>query len=176
MTGVLNGLSFVRGLRELVQAIFRCGHLIGDAIVQGSATSHMVPVEKGEGASVRTNTHTHTDTHSCLDYYVPWCLIIVLWYEILVVLWSLHTEMTKLFYKITKRSTYFTKQVLLACFRYAHLQSQGSSLDRTELWLWTSSIHVDLILKIKCFSLFTLFFLNVFKKQFKLHTFVFSGS
>ena len=64
MTGVLNGLSFVRGLRELVQAIFRCGHLIGDAIVQGSATSHMVPVEKGEGASVRTNTHTHSHTHT----------------------------------------------------------------------------------------------------------------
>uniref|UniRef100_H3D9K5 Huntingtin-interacting protein 1-related protein n=1 Tax=Tetraodon nigroviridis TaxID=99883 RepID=H3D9K5_TETNG len=39
------------GLPELVRAIVRCGHLIGDTIVQGSATSHMVPVEKGEALS-----------------------------------------------------------------------------------------------------------------------------
>ncbi|XP_011616362.2 huntingtin-interacting protein 1 isoform X1 [Takifugu rubripes] len=39
------------GLPELVRAIFQCGHLISDTIVQGSATSHMVPVEKGEALS-----------------------------------------------------------------------------------------------------------------------------
>ncbi|TNN01488.1 hypothetical protein fugu_010870 [Takifugu bimaculatus] len=38
-------------LPELVRAIFQCGHLISDTIVQGSATSHMVPVEKGEALS-----------------------------------------------------------------------------------------------------------------------------
>lgn len=59
MPRVLNGLSSVHaGLPELVRAIVRCGHLIGDTIVQGSATSHMVPVEKGEGESVWTKTHT----------------------------------------------------------------------------------------------------------------------
>lgn len=72
MASVLNGLSFVHpGLPELVQAIFRCGHLIGDTIVQGSATSHMVPVEKGEGESVRTNSHTHTVTsYVCIIMYL----------------------------------------------------------------------------------------------------------
>lgn len=60
MTSVLKGLSFGHpGLSELVRAIFRCGHLIGDTIVQGSATSHMVPAEKGEGESARTHPHTH---------------------------------------------------------------------------------------------------------------------
>lgn len=27
----------------------QCGHLVGDTIVQGSATSHMVPVEQADG-------------------------------------------------------------------------------------------------------------------------------
>lgn len=34
---------------ELVRAVTRSGHLVGDTIVQGSATSHMVPVEKSDG-------------------------------------------------------------------------------------------------------------------------------
>ncbi|XP_024132762.1 huntingtin-interacting protein 1 isoform X1 [Oryzias melastigma] len=33
---------------ELVRAVTRSGHLVGDTIVQGSATSHMVPVEKSD--------------------------------------------------------------------------------------------------------------------------------
>lgn len=63
MSGVSKGLSLAHpGLPELVRAIFRCGHLIGDTIVQGSATSHMVPAEKSEGESVRTNPHTPPHT------------------------------------------------------------------------------------------------------------------
>uniref|UniRef100_A0A674MHG4 Huntingtin-interacting protein 1-related protein n=1 Tax=Takifugu rubripes TaxID=31033 RepID=A0A674MHG4_TAKRU len=50
--------AFCSGLPELVRAIFQCGHLISDTIVQGSATSHMVPVEKGEGESARKDSHT----------------------------------------------------------------------------------------------------------------------
>lgn len=70
MTSVLNGLSSVHpGPPELVRALFRCGHLIRDTIVQGSATSHMVPVEKGEGESVRRNSHTLC---VCVSFfYVP---------------------------------------------------------------------------------------------------------
>uniref|UniRef100_A0A8C5BR49 I/LWEQ domain-containing protein n=1 Tax=Gadus morhua TaxID=8049 RepID=A0A8C5BR49_GADMO len=37
------------GGSELVRAVTQCGHLVGDTIVQGSATSHMVPVEQAEG-------------------------------------------------------------------------------------------------------------------------------
>uniref|UniRef100_A0A674MFR4 Huntingtin-interacting protein 1-related protein n=1 Tax=Takifugu rubripes TaxID=31033 RepID=A0A674MFR4_TAKRU len=46
--------AFCSGLPELVRAIFQCGHLISDTIVQGSATSHMVPVEKALSDSVRS--------------------------------------------------------------------------------------------------------------------------
>lgn len=59
MTSALNGLSLVHpGFPELVRAVFQCGHLISDTIVQSSATSHMVPVEKGEGESMRTDSKT----------------------------------------------------------------------------------------------------------------------
>uniref|UniRef100_A0A673AXT7 Huntingtin-interacting protein 1-related protein n=1 Tax=Sphaeramia orbicularis TaxID=375764 RepID=A0A673AXT7_9TELE len=34
---------------ELVRVVTQCGHLVGDTIVQGSATSHMVPVEQADG-------------------------------------------------------------------------------------------------------------------------------
>lgn len=53
--GALN-LAFVAGLPELVRAVFQCGHVISDTIVQGSATAHMVPVEKGEGETVRKDS------------------------------------------------------------------------------------------------------------------------
>lgn len=33
----------------LVRVVIQCGHLVGDTIVQGSATSHMVPVEQADG-------------------------------------------------------------------------------------------------------------------------------
>ncbi|CAL8346218.1 unnamed protein product [Arctogadus glacialis] len=39
------------GGSELVRAVTQCGHLVGDTIVQGSATSHMVPVEQAEALS-----------------------------------------------------------------------------------------------------------------------------
>uniref|UniRef100_A0A665T4Z9 Huntingtin-interacting protein 1-related protein n=1 Tax=Echeneis naucrates TaxID=173247 RepID=A0A665T4Z9_ECHNA len=34
------------GVPELIRAVTQCCHLVGDTIIQGSATSHMVPVEK----------------------------------------------------------------------------------------------------------------------------------
>ncbi|MEQ2166071.1 hypothetical protein GOODEAATRI_023920 [Goodea atripinnis] len=37
---------------ELVRVVTQCGHLVGDTIVQGSATSHMVPVEQADGKCV----------------------------------------------------------------------------------------------------------------------------
>uniref|UniRef100_A0A8C2XG07 Huntingtin-interacting protein 1-related protein n=1 Tax=Cyclopterus lumpus TaxID=8103 RepID=A0A8C2XG07_CYCLU len=37
---------------ELVRVVTQCGHLVGDTIVQGSATSHMVPVEQADGVCV----------------------------------------------------------------------------------------------------------------------------
>uniref|UniRef100_A0A7N9B0F1 Huntingtin interacting protein 1 n=1 Tax=Mastacembelus armatus TaxID=205130 RepID=A0A7N9B0F1_9TELE len=36
---------------ELVRAVTQCGHLVADTIVQGSATSHMVPVEQADALS-----------------------------------------------------------------------------------------------------------------------------
>uniref|UniRef100_A0A667YTD5 Huntingtin interacting protein 1 n=1 Tax=Myripristis murdjan TaxID=586833 RepID=A0A667YTD5_9TELE len=36
------------GVSELVRAVTQCGHLVGDTIIQGSATSHMVPVEQAD--------------------------------------------------------------------------------------------------------------------------------
>ncbi|XP_032368078.1 huntingtin-interacting protein 1 isoform X1 [Etheostoma spectabile] len=40
------------GVSELVRVVTQCGHLVGDTIVQGSATSHMVPVEQADALSV----------------------------------------------------------------------------------------------------------------------------
>uniref|UniRef100_A0A7N6AIC3 Huntingtin-interacting protein 1-related protein n=1 Tax=Anabas testudineus TaxID=64144 RepID=A0A7N6AIC3_ANATE len=37
---------------ERTQLVTQCGHLVGDSIVQGSATSHMVPVEQADGECV----------------------------------------------------------------------------------------------------------------------------
>uniref|UniRef100_A0A8C5GR62 Huntingtin-interacting protein 1-related protein n=1 Tax=Gouania willdenowi TaxID=441366 RepID=A0A8C5GR62_GOUWI len=37
------------GVSELVRVVTQCGHLVGDTIIQGSATSHMVPVEQADG-------------------------------------------------------------------------------------------------------------------------------
>ncbi|XP_034024064.1 huntingtin-interacting protein 1 isoform X2 [Thalassophryne amazonica] len=36
------------GVPELVRVVTQCGHLVGDTIIQGSATSHMVPVEQAD--------------------------------------------------------------------------------------------------------------------------------
>ncbi|XP_038123831.1 huntingtin-interacting protein 1 [Cyprinodon tularosa] len=41
---------------ELVHVVTQCGHLVGDTIVQGSATSHMVPVEQAEALSESVKT------------------------------------------------------------------------------------------------------------------------
>lgn len=37
------------GVSELVRVVIQSGHLVGDTIVQGSATSHMVPVDQADG-------------------------------------------------------------------------------------------------------------------------------
>ncbi|KAM4565876.1 huntingtin-interacting protein 1 isoform 1-T1 [Odontesthes bonariensis] len=39
------------GVSELVRVVIQCGHLVGDTIVQGSATSHMVPAEQADALS-----------------------------------------------------------------------------------------------------------------------------
>lgn len=39
------------GVSGLVRVVTQCGHLVGDTIVQGSATSHMVPVEQADALS-----------------------------------------------------------------------------------------------------------------------------
>ncbi|XP_071353225.1 huntingtin-interacting protein 1 isoform X1 [Trachinotus anak] len=39
------------GVSELLRVVTQCGHLVGDTIVQGSATSHMVPVEQADALS-----------------------------------------------------------------------------------------------------------------------------
>uniref|UniRef100_A0A3P8YRF5 Huntingtin-interacting protein 1-related protein n=1 Tax=Esox lucius TaxID=8010 RepID=A0A3P8YRF5_ESOLU len=44
-------LSDNSGLSELVRAVTQFAHLVGDTIVQGSATSHMVPVEQADALS-----------------------------------------------------------------------------------------------------------------------------
>ncbi|XP_061924241.1 huntingtin-interacting protein 1 isoform X2 [Entelurus aequoreus] len=36
------------GVFQLLKVVTQCGHLVGDTIVQGSATSHMVPVEQAD--------------------------------------------------------------------------------------------------------------------------------
>uniref|UniRef100_A0A1A7YNZ1 Huntingtin-interacting protein 1 n=1 Tax=Iconisemion striatum TaxID=60296 RepID=A0A1A7YNZ1_9TELE len=41
-------LSDNTAVSELVRAVTQCGHLVGDVIIQGSATSHMVPVEQAD--------------------------------------------------------------------------------------------------------------------------------
>uniref|UniRef100_A0A3B5A963 Huntingtin-interacting protein 1-related protein n=1 Tax=Stegastes partitus TaxID=144197 RepID=A0A3B5A963_9TELE len=42
---------FCAGVSDLVRMVTQCGHLVGDTIVQGSATSHMVPVEQADALS-----------------------------------------------------------------------------------------------------------------------------
>ncbi|KAM8904662.1 huntingtin-interacting protein 1 isoform 2-T4 [Spinachia spinachia] len=44
------------GVSALVRAVTRCGHLVGDTIVQGGATSHMVPVEQADALSDSVKT------------------------------------------------------------------------------------------------------------------------
>ncbi|XP_051933854.1 huntingtin-interacting protein 1 isoform X1 [Hippocampus zosterae] len=36
------------GVAQLLKVVTQCGHLVGDTIVQGSATAHMVPVEQAD--------------------------------------------------------------------------------------------------------------------------------
>ncbi|XP_035478196.1 huntingtin-interacting protein 1 isoform X1 [Scophthalmus maximus] len=45
-----------RGVSELLRVVTQCGHLVGDTIVQGSATSHMVPVEQADALSESVKT------------------------------------------------------------------------------------------------------------------------
>ncbi|TKS81178.1 Huntingtin-interacting protein 1 [Collichthys lucidus] len=44
------------GVSELMRVVTQCGHLVGDTIVQGSATSHMVPVEQADALSESVKT------------------------------------------------------------------------------------------------------------------------
>ncbi|KAL0972962.1 hypothetical protein UPYG_G00197060 [Umbra pygmaea] len=44
-------LADTTGLSELVRAVTQFAHLVGDTVVQGSATSHMVPVEQADALS-----------------------------------------------------------------------------------------------------------------------------
>uniref|UniRef100_A0A7N5ZUJ2 Huntingtin-interacting protein 1-related protein n=1 Tax=Anabas testudineus TaxID=64144 RepID=A0A7N5ZUJ2_ANATE len=44
--------SLCPSVSDLVRVVTQCGHLVGDSIVQGSATSHMVPVEQADGECV----------------------------------------------------------------------------------------------------------------------------
>ncbi|KAM6946267.1 huntingtin-interacting protein 1 [Aplochiton taeniatus] len=39
------------GVCDLVRAVTQCAHLVGDTIIQGSATSHMVPVDQADALS-----------------------------------------------------------------------------------------------------------------------------
>ncbi|KAM3875356.1 huntingtin-interacting protein 1 [Diretmus argenteus] len=39
------------GVAEMIRAVAQCGHLVGDTIIQGSATSHMVHVEQADALS-----------------------------------------------------------------------------------------------------------------------------
>ncbi len=57
----------------LVRAVTQFAHLVGDVIVQGSATSHMVPVEQADGEhemSISRNVFKRADM---LSYQHSWC-------------------------------------------------------------------------------------------------------
>uniref|UniRef100_A0A7N6BXB6 Huntingtin-interacting protein 1-related protein n=1 Tax=Anabas testudineus TaxID=64144 RepID=A0A7N6BXB6_ANATE len=45
------GAFVANTVSDLVRVVTQCGHLVGDSIVQGSATSHMVPVEQADALS-----------------------------------------------------------------------------------------------------------------------------
>uniref|UniRef100_A0A8D3CUR1 Huntingtin-interacting protein 1-related protein n=1 Tax=Scophthalmus maximus TaxID=52904 RepID=A0A8D3CUR1_SCOMX len=51
-------LCLFAGVSELLRVVTQCGHLVGDTIVQGSATSHMVPVEQADGKSLSESVKT----------------------------------------------------------------------------------------------------------------------
>lgn len=80
-------LLFCAGVSELVRAVTQSGHLVGDTIVQGSATSHMVPVEQADGKIVfceryREMISVYGDFHfltylNCSDPYTHWSLYYV---------------------------------------------------------------------------------------------------
>lgn len=42
-------LLYVTDVTELVRAVAQMAHLVGDTIVQGSATAHMVSVDQADG-------------------------------------------------------------------------------------------------------------------------------
>uniref|UniRef100_A0AAR2JMX2 Huntingtin-interacting protein 1-related protein n=1 Tax=Pygocentrus nattereri TaxID=42514 RepID=A0AAR2JMX2_PYGNA len=48
-------LRKVNSVAELVRAVAQFAHLVGDTIVQGSATAHMVPVDQADGESSINN-------------------------------------------------------------------------------------------------------------------------
>lgn len=74
-------------MSELVRVVIQCGHLVGDTIVQGSATSHMVPVEQADG-KLREMTQTCSDMWfiplhvyiKCLSNLLG-CTLMVAWCE-----------------------------------------------------------------------------------------------
>uniref|UniRef100_A0A8B9JA55 Huntingtin-interacting protein 1-related protein n=1 Tax=Astyanax mexicanus TaxID=7994 RepID=A0A8B9JA55_ASTMX len=48
-------VCFVIDVSELVRAVAQFAHLVGDTIVQGSATAHMVPVDQADGESLTSS-------------------------------------------------------------------------------------------------------------------------
>uniref|UniRef100_A0A8C5GQU4 Huntingtin-interacting protein 1-related protein n=1 Tax=Gouania willdenowi TaxID=441366 RepID=A0A8C5GQU4_GOUWI len=55
---------------ELVRVVTQCGHLVGDTIIQGSATSHMVPVEQADG---EFDSLGHRDSERGVAFCLNFC-------------------------------------------------------------------------------------------------------
>lgn len=51
---------------ELVRSVAQLAHLVGDTIVQGSATAHMVSVDQAEGEWKSQDTRIHLDCNNVL--------------------------------------------------------------------------------------------------------------
>lgn len=56
---ILIVLSCVIDVSELVRAVAQLAHLVGDTIVQGSATAHMVSEEQADGEWKPQGTSIH---------------------------------------------------------------------------------------------------------------------
>lgn len=57
----------------LVRAVTQFAHLVGDVIVQGSATSHMVPVEQADGEHEMSISRNVFKSADMLSYQHSWC-------------------------------------------------------------------------------------------------------
>uniref|UniRef100_A0A665TE38 Huntingtin-interacting protein 1-related protein n=1 Tax=Echeneis naucrates TaxID=173247 RepID=A0A665TE38_ECHNA len=61
------------GVPELIRAVTQCCHLVGDTIIQGSATSHMVPVEscRCQTCCIMAVSHNLVNGSSALIFGFP---------------------------------------------------------------------------------------------------------